>query len=691
MLSVPTESEATNTTYRLGIDIGGTFTDTVLVNERTGQVHVLKVPSNRREPWKAVLAALQRVAKDHGVDPAAIRYFVHGTTLATNTIIERSGARTALLVTEGFRDILEIGRMRMNDVLDFQGQALLPLIPRGDVVEISERILASGQVRTPLKSEDVRQAVERLVADGAQALAVCFLHSYAFDQHEQLAGETARAVNPDLYLALSSDVWPELREYERAIVAVIDAYVGPRMTGYFTAIEEALRAEGLTAPILVTRSNGGIMTALTARTSAAQTLLSGPASGVMGAADVAQRAGFPRIIGFDMGGTSADIAIVDGDPLLSTEGQVGDFPVVMPSVDVSSIGAGGGSIAWMDAGGVLKVGPRSAGSDPGPACLGRGGTEPAITDAYVHLGIIHPDRFLAGELPLNPALSQAALSRLGDGLGISSRDTADAILSVATANMYAQFVPLAARKGIDLNDFVLLAYGGAGPTHACLLAEETGIRRVLVPPSPGTLCARGALTMDVKSDYVRSFRRALDQIPGAELEGAYSRLEASARAWLDGEAIPVEDIRLERSAEMRYVGQGFSINVACPADVSTEEGRNELAQRFHDRHQTVFRHGDPNAQVELTTLRLTIVGGTPKPPTVSSERGVDGAPPHEVRTVYYGGKEIDCAVYSRADIRAGHRFSGPCIIEQYDTTTFVTPRFTVTCDEYGNLLLEATA
>jgi N-methylhydantoinase A len=594
-LSAPTAIEANGTTYRLGIDIGGTFTDTVLVNEGTGQVHVLKVPSNRREPWKAVMAALQRVSSDHGVDPASIRYFVHGTTLATNTIIERSGAKTALLVTDGFRDILEIGRMRMNDVLDFGGRALVPLVPRSRVVEIPERILASGQVRTPLDAEDVRQAIAQLAEDGVQALAICFLHSYAFNQHEHAAGEAARATQPDLYLALSSEVWPELREYERAIVAVIGAYVGPRMTGYFTAIEDALRAEGVSAPILVTRSNGGIMTALTARTSAAQTLLSGPASGVMGAADAARRAGFTKIIGFDMGGTSADIAVVDGDPLLSTEGQVGDFPVVMPSVDVSSIGAGGGSIAWRDAGGVLKVGPRSAGSDPGPACLGRGGTEPAITDAYVHLGIIHPDRFLAGELPLDASLSQTVLARLGDDLGISSQDTADAILRVATANMYAQFIPLAARKGIDLNDFVLLAYGGAGPTHACLLAEETGIRRVLVPSSPGTLCARGALTMDVKSDYVRTFRRALNQIPGPELEGAYTKLEASARAWLDGEAIPVDAIRLERSAEMRYVGQGFSINVACPADVSTPAGRDELAQRFHDRHQTVFRHGDPAA------------------------------------------------------------------------------------------------
>jgi N-methylhydantoinase A len=683
--------DADATTFRLGIDIGGTFTDAVLVNERTGSVHVLKVRSSRREPGKAVLAALQRVSSDHGVEPAQIRYFVHGTTLATNTIIERSGASTGLLVTKGFRDILEIGRMRMLDVLDYSAEALVPLVPRDRVIEIPERMLANGQVRTPLDPDDVTSAVSLLTDDGVQALAVCFLHSYSFGAHERAAGAVVRQQAPDLYLALSSEVWPELREYERAVVAVIDAYVGPRMTGYFGAIEDALRAEGVLAPILVTRSNGGIMTAHTARTSAAQTLLSGPASGVMGAADVARQAGFTRIIGFDMGGTSAEIAIVDGEPLLSTEGQVGDFPVVMPSVDVSSIGAGGGSIAWRDTGGVLKLGPQSAGSDPGPACLSRGGTEPTVTDAYVHLGIIHPDRFLDGQIPLDASLSAAALTRLGDQFGISSRDTADAIMHVATANMYAQLVPLLARKGVEVNDLVLVAYGGAGPTHACLLAEDTGIRRVLIPPSPGTLCARGALTMDVKSDYVRTFRRALDEIADHELEEAFIAMEASARAWLDAEAIPVDGVRLDRSAEMRYIGQGFSINVACPTSFESGEGCAELARRFHARHEVIFRHNDPEGPVDLTTLRLTIVGLTPKPPTVKLSPNGAASPRHETRTVYYDGSELTCAVYSRADLHAGDRFPGPCIVEQYDTTTFVTPSFTVTCDTYGNLLLEASA
>jgi N-methylhydantoinase A len=362
----------------------------------------------------------------------------------------------------------------------------------------------------------------------------------------------------------------------------------------------------------------------------------------------------------------------------------------MPSVDVSSIGAGGGSIAWRDAGGVLKVGPRSAGSDPGPACLGRGGTEPTVTDAYVHLGIIHPDRFLGGQIRLDASLSAAALERLGSRFDLSSRATAEAILNVATANMYGQLVPLLARKGVEGNDFVLLAYGGAGPTHACLLAEDTGIRRVLIPPSPGTLCARGALTMDVKSDYVRTFRRALDEIAGHEVEDAFTAMEASARAWLEAEAIPVDEVRLDRSAEMRYIGQGFSINVTCPAAIG-DGGCDELGRRFHARHEMIFRHSDPAGPVELTTLRLTIVGLTPKPPTVELARNGTATPRREQRTIYFGGAELACAVYNRADLHPGDRLFGPCIVEQYDTTTFVTPSFAVACDRYGNLILEASA
>ncbi len=675
-------------TFRLGIDIGGTFTDAVLINERSGEIRVLKVLSTPEAPWQAVVTSLHRITADQGIAPSSIRYFVHGTTLSTNTVIERTGARTGLLVTEGFKDILEIGRMRVPDFYDLFTVPTRPLVERADVVEVPERVLAGGRVRQAIDPSDVAGLAGELVKDGVQAIAVCFLHAYSHAQHERIAGDVIRREFPSMYVALSSEVWPELREYERAVVTVIDAYVGPRMAEYFTEVERHLRREGVVAPILVTRSNGGIMSAGTARRSAAQTLLSGPASGVMGASYIAHSAGFSKVIALDIGGTSADIGIIDDAPLVSTESQVGDFPIVMPAVDVTSIGAGGGSIAWCDPSGVLKVGPRSAGARPGPACLGRGGLEPTVTDAYVHLGIIHPERFLGGQLPLRPELSETALSRLAGTLGTSSLEVAEAVLNVATASMYADFIPLAAKRGIEPSDYVLLAYGGAGPTHACLFAEEAGLRRIIVPSSPGTLCALGALTMDVKSDYVCSLLRPIEELTAEDLSGAYAQLERAATAWLREEAIPVDELDLRRSAEMRYVGQGFEINVAWPADASAVDGPRALAEAFHDRHQTMFRHSDRQAMVEIRSVRVSVVGRTPKPPRLRVGAAGRTKPAGEVRRVFSRGGFLECAVYDRGSIVPGSRLPGPCIIEQYDSTTFVTPGFDVRCDEFANLILE---
>jgi N-methylhydantoinase A len=674
-------------TFRLGIDIGGTFTDAVLINEQSGEIRVLKVLSTPEAPWQAVVGALHQIAADQGIAPSAIRYFVHGTTLSTNTVIERTGARTGLLVTEGFKDILEIGRMRVPDFYDLFTVPTRPLVERGDVAEIPERVLAGGRVRLAIDPTDVARRAGRLIDDGVRAVAVCFLHAYTHGRHESIAGDVVRREFPSIHVSLSSEVWPELREYERAVVTVIDAYVGPRMAEYFAQVERLLRREGVTAPILVTRSNGGIMSAAAAGRSPAQTLLSGPASGVMGASHLARAAGFSKVIALDIGGTSADIAIIDDAPLVSTESRVGDFPIVIPAVDVTSIGAGGGSIAWCDAGGVLKVGPRSAGAHPGPACLGRGGTEPTVTDAYVHLGIIHPDRFLSGQLRLRPDLSEAALGRLAMQLDTSSQEVAEAILDVATANMCADFVPLAAKRGIEPSDYVLLAYGGAGPTHACLFAEEAGLRRVIVPPSPGTLCALGALTMDVQADYVRSVLRAASELTDSDLSDAYAQLERAAAAWLREEAIPVDGVELRRSAEMRYVGQGFEINVPWPSGAAAD-GPRALAEAFHDRHHALFRHSDRRAGVEIRSIRVSIVGRTPKPPQSRPAPAGSTTPEGELRRVFFRGGYRDCAVYDRQSIATGDPVPGPCIIEQYDSTTFVTPGFTVRCDEFANLILE---
>jgi N-methylhydantoinase A len=676
--------------YRLGVDIGGTFTDVMVADDAGSVIATLKTPSVPGAPEEAIFTALDELRRS-GVAPEDVALFVHGTTLAVNTLIERTGATTGLLVTRGFRDVLEIRRLRLDNTTDFYGDKPLPLVPRDLVVEIDERLLADGRVHRPLELDQVREAVRRLAAAGATAVAVCFMHAYANPAHERQVRDLVRAEFPSLFVCAGADLWPQQREYERCLVAVMNAYIGARMAGYFHRLEAGAVARGLRAQALSTKSNGGVMTASRAAEEPVQTLLSGPASGVIGAAHVARLAGATKIVTVDMGGTSADVAIVvDGHAAYSTENQVGDFPVIMPAVDVSSIGAGGGSIAWLDAAGVLKVGPRSAGADPGPACYGRGGAQPTVTDAYVHLGIIAPDRFLGGRMPLEPERAAAALAALGRSIGRGSREAAQAILDVATANMYAQFTPLMARKGVDPRDFTLLAYGGAGPTHAFLLAREVGIGRVLIPPSPGTLCALGCVVADLRNDFVHTLYRADYETTDAALEEAYAELERQGRRWLEEESaqgIPLASSFVLYSADMRYEGQAFEIEIAVPGD---ERGRRDtIARRFHEAYHTIFGVSDRQAPVTFVNLRATVVGVTAKVSRLRARAGAAASGPRETRPVFVDGRMQDVAVLPRAALPPDGWTPGPLVVEQYDTTTFVPPGFRVRADDVGNLVGEA--
>ena len=676
--------------FRLGVDIGGTFTDVMVADDAGTVTATLKTPSVPGAPEEAIFNALDDLRRAK-VPPEEIALFVHGTTLGVNTLIERSGARTGLLVTRGLRDILEIRRLRLENTTDFYGDKPLPLVPRDLVQEIDERTLADGRVHRALDLSQVRDAVRRLDADGVTAVAVCFMHAYKNAAHEHQVRDLIRTEFPGLFACASADLWPQQREYERCLVAVMNAYIGARMAGYFRNLARGAAERGLRAQVLSTKSNGGVMTAARAAEEPVQTLLSGPASGVIGAAHVARLAGAGGIVTLDMGGTSADVAIVvDGQPAYSTENQVGDFPVIMPAVDVSSIGAGGGSIAWLDAAGVLKVGPRSAGADPGPACYGRGGRWPTVTDAYVHLGIIAPDRFLGGQMPLTASLAEQALTELGRGIGLSSRAVAQAILDVTTSNMYAQFTPLMARKGVDPRDFTLLAYGGAGPTHAFLLAREVGIGKVLIPPSPGTLCALGCIVADLRNDFVHSLYRSDHQLTDADLEAAYAALERRGREWLEEES--AQGIRLTSSfvlysADMRYEGQAFEIEVSVPAD---ERGdRAAVGRRFHALYHSIFGVSDAKAPVTFVNLRATVVGETAKVTRLSAREGRGGERPDETRPVFVDGASRDARVCQRAAVGRDRWIVGPAVIEQYDTTTFVPPGYRVRADAAGNLVGEA--
>jgi N-methylhydantoinase A len=682
--------------YRIGIDIGGTFTDFSLLDEETGSIRVLKTPSDPAAPEKAVFEGMTKLFATYGVRPSEIRYFIHGTTLAVNTVIQRSGAKTAFLVTHGFRDILNIGRHRIPDVFNFFTELPRPLVPRALAFEIPERCAADGTITRPLDSAAVRVAAERMLERGVEAVAVCFLHSYRNAANERAARAVLEDAAPGLYVSLSSEIWPQMREYERGLVAVMNAHVGRKMKTYFAGLAEGVRRLGVTAPILSTKSNGGVMPVDEAGERPVETLLSGPAAGVIGGSVIGSATGLTNLITFDMGGTSADVAVIEGEPRYSTENHVGDFPVIMPAIDVTSIGAGGGSIAWTDSDGVLKIGPMSAGAKPGPACYGLGGDQATVTDAYVCLGIIDPQRFLGGAVAIDPALAEAAVGRIAAKIGLGTLEAAESMLRVATSQMYATLVPLLARKGISYDDFALLPFGGAGPTHGFLLAREVGIRRVVVPLHPGVLCAAGSLAADVRRDFIRTIHGTMPR--GSEgpvvtaMREALEALASAGGAWLDRQEIAFVARRIDRSADIRYLGQSFELTVPLDGTVLDDSGGGALRQRFGEIYEQIYGYRDEAAVLEVLDVRATAVGVTPKPKLASVAMRGEGPPRSAgpgVRRMFLDGRFWQARVFDRDSLAAGARFEGPAVVEQYDTTTLVPAGFAVTIDSFGNLIGEA--
>jgi len=559
-------------------------------------------------------------------------------------------------------------------------------------------MLKTGVTYKALPEAEVVQAVKELVADGVEAVTVSFLHSYKNPAHEQQAKAVIERHVPELYVSVSSEIWPQIREYERTLVTTINAFVGRKMANYFGSLEKEVAAAGVKARLLSTKSNGGIMTAASARQVPVETLTSGPASGVIGARYVGHQAGFTKLIGIDMGGTSTEVAVIDGDIRYSTESHVGDFDIIMPAVDVSSIGAGGGSIAWTDASGVLKVGPKSAGADPGPACYGRGGTLPTITDAYVVMGIVDPTKFLGGELKLDAAKAAAAIDSIANVLGLDRLKAAEAIVQVATSNMYSELVPLMARKGVDVSEFALLTYGGAGATHGFMLAREVGIQKVFVPLSPGTLCALGSMVADVKSDFISTVHQALDPKATpeelADIRAAFAKLEQRAAAWIRSENIHVEEERIAKGADVRYLGQSFEIPVdLSEVDLSRPDAARHIAQAFHKGYEAIYGQADKDAPIEIINVRVTAIGITAKPPMAPiGERELQGADkkakPASRRKIYFDGATLDTAVYERKLLTWGNEFDGPAIIDQYDTTVFIPQGFHARVDRLGNVIGE---
>ena len=672
---------------RVGIDVGGTFTDFVLTDPATGDLSYFKEPSTPDEPSRAVVQGLANIVAKAGLSPADVELILHGTTIGLNAIIQRAGARIGLVVTSGFRDILEIARSRMPSSFDFHARKEEPLVPRDRIFEINARFDPQGHLVRQPDEITLAALASEIAAARLDAVALVTINGYANPQQEDRIARSLQEHLPNTAVTSAAHIWPEIREYERTLVACLNAYIQPLMQGYFARLEDGLRVLGTGAQIFVTASNGGSMSLGSAAARPVDTILSGPAAGVMAATRLAAAAKVPRIITFDMGGTSSDIAISSGtEPEFATRTEIGGLPLVLPVVAVSAIGAGGGSIIWVDDH-VLKVGPRSAGADPGPVSYGRGGQQPTVTDAYLVTGLIDPNRFLGGRMSLDRAAAKAALTSVAERIGLADAVLAAAgALDVATAGMATELFKTLAQRGLDPSDFALMPFGGAGPTHANLLAHEAGIERVVIPPAAGTFCALGAVTADLRRDFVRSLRIELEEGSVERLSHTLATLVEEGEAWLNAEGDLAGSVEISRAVDMRYAGQAYELRVNL--DHLPEKPSHEaVAEAFHQEHERVYGFRDPAAPVQVTTVRLAVIGRTPavRLPRLPASSEPPVARSH--RPIFLTGAWHDAAIYDRHVLRAGQSVNGPAVIEQEDTTVVVLPNWTVKIDASGNLHL----
>ena len=690
--------------YRLGIDIGGTFTDAILWDDAGGAPRIAKVPSTPHDPSEGFLAAARQIVNAAGLTSGEVELIVHGTTVATNAIIEGKTARTAFVTTRGFRDLLEIQRQIRPSLYDLQFEKPPPLVPRNLCFEVAERLDAGGAVLQPLDETEVQRIASALRQAGVASVAVCFLHAYRNPAHEQRAGAILRAALPQASVSLSSEVAPEFREYFRASTTVVNAAVRPVVEQYLSAIEQRLRTGGFVAPLLVMQSNGGVLTATSGRERPVFMVESGPAAGVIAATYLAECLGRRDVMAFDMGGTTAKAGLVrDGAPSVTKDYEVGaravagtgaargsGYPIRTPVIDLVEIGAGGGSIAWVDSGGALRVGPQSAGADPGPACYGRGGTEPTVTDANLVLGRLAPDNFLGGALQLDVAAAWRAVEqRCAQPLGLGIVAAAHGIVEIANAAMTNALHLVSVQRGHDPRDFALIAFGGAGPLHANRLAAELHVPLTVVPSSPGITSALGLLATDLVHDYSRTLHRPTMAVDPQEVEQGFQVLEGEGRRVLEQDGVPPGNIAFRRYLEMRYAGQSFELTIPAPASGLRDGQLRATVEAFHREHHRAYGFAAPEEPTELVTLRVAAVGRMPRPRLRPAPRASSGPTVARVRPVYFdeAGDFVRCSIYDRYALTAGLRLEGPAIIEELDSTCVLHPGYTATVDELGNLLL----
>ncbi|TFV72988.1 hydantoinase/oxoprolinase family protein [Blastococcus sp. CT_GayMR19] len=678
---------------RIGIDTGGTFTDVVAVDEDSGQTTTTKTPSTPADPAEGFLTGVRKVLGLMGLDGTSITAVSHGTTVATNQLLEGKLDRIGFITTEGYESVLEIARQSVPDGYGNSYFWVKPprIVPADLVRTVRGRLDHHGAEVRPFSEDDARAAARFFRDAGITTIGVCFLHAYANDAHERAMHEVIETEHPGAVVSISSEVLREYREYERSVTTLVDAAVKPKVSAYVTNIRTRLDEIARHVPFYVMKSNGGVLSAQEVVHQPITTMLSGPAAGALGAALIAGTAGFDRVLTCDGGGTSTDVTVViDGEPALTTEGSVGDYPSKIPMIDVVTVGAGGGSIAWLSPEGTLKVGPRSAGADPGPMCYPDGGDQPTVTDAHVTLGRI-PPHLLGGEIPLSIENAAAGLRQLGAKLDLSLERTATGILEISAWNQANALRQVTVAKGLDVRDFTLTTFGGSGSLLACRLMDILNLPRTLVPPNPGNVSAFGLLTVDVRNDYVQTVVSKHLDLDLARVRSVFGELETQAQTALDGEGFERSQQRMQRTADLRYVGQAFEVRVPVADGELDRAAAEDVAQAFHAAHRQLYGYDfatDPRQAVEWVNLRVSGIGPIRRPDLVElppkdggTDRAVTGS-----RRVFFDDW-VDTPTYNRPDLAPGDVVTGPAVIEEFGSTVPVHPGFAVTVDAYGNLLL----
>ena len=679
--------------WRVGVDVGGTFTDFFALDEPSGTVVVHKVPSTPANPAAAIVEGTAELLRRAGVPATELAGLSHGTTVATNALIQRKGGRVALITTQGFRDVIEIGRQIRPRLYDLQEDYPAPLVPRARRFELKERVVASGDMLVRPSESDIEEVVREVLASGAEACAVCLLFSFLNPENERRVAEALARAAPDMPVSISCEVQPEFREYERFSTTVLNAYLLSVMSHYLRTLEEEIGRSYPNASVGVNQSSGGLMSVARARRFPVRTALSGPAAGVVGAIHSARLSDRPNMITLDMGGTSADVALIRGyEAGLSFERSIEDFPVRLPMIDINSVGAGGGSIAWFEKDGLLKVGPESAGSVPGPACYARGGSRPTVSDANLVLERLSTKGLLGGGMPLDRELAESVLRPLADRLGFTLERAAHGVISIAVSNMVRAIRAISVERGLDARGFSLLAFGGAGPLHAAEVARGLGLREIIIPFSPGILCAQGLVVSDLTENFVRTTRVRLDRPNAAdEIRRHATALLDDAEAWLAGEGLAqAQGSSTDLSLDTRYVGQNFELSIPLSYSRGGDIDVEQLRQAFMAAHEQSYGYYNARDPVEIVNIRAIARARRADPDRARPAADeTSAAADEESRHVYFGyDAAVETRVYNRASLRAGDVVRGPAIVEQLDATTVIFPGDVARVDPSLNILIK---